>query len=578
MKVKRVFPWANNTIAHLPNQWDIFAISLLLGFLGWLVWCGAQMAAPYKLGQVFTISLDSIQLPHYAALTVMRMLIALMCSLLFTLIVGTIAAKNEPASRWIIPLIDVLQSVPVLGFLSLTVTGFIRLFPGSRIGPECAAIFAIFTAQVWNMTLSFYQSLKAIPNELREATTLFQLSSWQRFWRLEVPCAIPALLWNMMLSMSGSWVFLVASESIAVANQTIHLPGIGSYLGFAIASSNFTAVLQAVGTMLIVILLYDQLFFRPLLVWSHKFALHDISTEHMPRAWLITILQRTRILKSLHMLLRYGSEKLLQARIFNYNYLTSSHDNNAKNAPYIAVKKLMTTGLFLLLCATLLYFATHYIEWKLAPKSLLLGSFTAFRVITAVLVSSVIWIPIGIWIGLRPHLTTIVQPIAQFLAAFPANVLFPVVVITLLKFHLSFEVGVLPLMILGTQWYILFNVIAGMRAIPKELYQMSQNFNLKGWIWWKHFILPSIFSHLIIGIMTAVGAAWNISVVAEVMQWGENTLTVKGLGSYIAKASVQGNFQAVAMGMIAMSSWVLMMNYFIWQPLYQLAQSKYKMG
>jgi len=564
---------------HLPNRWDILALTLLLGLLGWLAWSGAQMTTPYQLGQDLPLSLEPRYLPGYAAQTVMRMFIALFLSLVFTLSIGTLAAKNPQAGRLIIPCIDVLQSVPVLGFLSLTITGFIHLFPGSRIGPECAAIFAIFTAQVWNMILSFYQSLRAVPVDLIEAATLFQLSAWQRFWRLEVPFALPGLLWNTMLSMSGSWVFLVASESISIAKQTIHLPGIGSYLGLAISQGSLTAVMWSVITMLLVILIYDQLFFRPLVTWSYKFNIHHPAFDNTPRTWVMVILQRTRILQYLHYLLRNANEFFLNTslRLFQKTYQKVPTAYIASNFYFGFALRMMSWAFVLYLISSTVYFARGYIDWKEAWYALILGGITAVRVLCAVLIASCIWIPAGVWIGLRPRLTRIIQPMVQFLAAFPANVLFPLVVITLLKFQWSSEAGVLPLMLMSTQWYILFNVIAGMGAIPQELYQFSQNFNIKGWIWWKRLILPGIFPYLLTGIMTAVGTAWNVSVVAEVIEWGPTTLSVNGLGAYIHQASVSGNFTRLAMGIAAMSLWVLTMNYCLWQPLYRLAQSKYRL-
>jgi NitT/TauT family transport system permease protein len=564
----------------LPNRWDLLALALLFGLLGWLAWGGADMTTPYELGQSLPISLDPRCLPGYAGLTVLRMLVALILSLAFTLTVGSIAAKNHQAARFIIPCIDVLQSVPVLGFLSLTVTGFIRLFPGSRLGPEFAAIFAIFTAQVWNMTLSFYQSIRSVPLDLMEATTLFQLSAWQRFWRLEVPFALPGLLWNMMLSMSGSWVFLVASESIAVAKYTIHLPGVGSYLGLAINSGSLTGIAWAVGTMLVVIVIYDQLFFRPLIAWSYKFNAQDSVIEAAPRAWLTTLLQRTHILQQLHYLMRYGSEWFLRGPFYKFPRPPSTKKTGFRKLMLLQglIIKILGWGMGLYMLKQLGYYGIRHIHWQDSIHTLVLGGITALRVLTVVVLSSLIWVPIGVWIGLRPRLTAIIQPIVQFLAAFPANVLFPFVVIFLLKFKLSFEFGVLPLMLLGSQWYILFNVIAGVSAIPKELYQIAQNLGVNRWLWWKRLLLPGIFPYLIIGIMTAVGAAWNISVVAEVIQWGPTTLKAVGLGAYIDQASARGDLPQVATGMAAMSLWVLTMNYLLWQPLYRLAQSKYRLN
>lgn len=571
----------NNTSKNLPNRWDILALSLVFGFLGLLVWSGSQMVAPYQVGETLPISLVPTQLPRYAGLTILRMLIALLCSLCFTLIVGTWAAKNKQAAKIIIPCIDILQSVPVLGFLSITIAGFIGLFPGSRLGPECAAIFAIFTAQAWNMCLSFYQSLNAVPPELTEATTSFQLSAWQRFWRLEVPYALPGLLWNMMLSMSGSWVFLVASESISVAGQTIDLPGIGSYLSLAIANSHGEAVIWAVSTMLLVILLYDQLFFRPMLDWSRKFTMDNVAIETTSRSWMTVVLQRTHILQYLHQLLRHWGDLFINLSLFSRRQhppLAKGLTQAASIRYWVVAWQLLQILFGCWMFWGLLRFALGYISWQEVWYALALGGITALRVIVVVLISGCIWLPIGVWIGLNARLSRMVQPFVQFLAAFPANVLFPLVVAVLLKWQLSIEVGVLPLMLLGTQWYILFNVIAGTESIPKELQQMTENLGLRGWIWWKRLIFPGIFPYLVTGMMTAVGSAWNISVIAEVMRWGSVTLSAMGLGAYISQASDSGDFPRVAMGMVVMSVCVLVMNYGIWQPLYRLAQSKYRLS
>jgi NitT/TauT family transport system permease protein len=564
---------------RLPNQWDLLGFGIVLGCLGLLVWSGSQMTAPYQLGETLQISLVHSNLPRYASLTVLRMLIALLLSLLFTLIIGSWAAKSKRAARVFIPCIDILQSVPVLGFLSITITGFIRLFPGSRLGPECAAIFAIFTAQAWNMCLSFYQSLTTIPQDLIEATTLFQLSPWQRFWRLEVPFALPGLLWNGMLSMSASWVFLVASESIAVANQTINLPGIGSYLGLAITTGQGEAVIWAMITMLIVILFYNQLLFRPLLDWSRKFTLDDSPNEVMhPRAWMTIILQRAHILQSFYQLFRRCGELLINLRLLRTPAYLSTRQNAWLGYCSVMIGRLLQIALSLLICWTLIHFAFTYIKWQEMQYTLTLGYVTALRVMLVVTLSLIVWLPIGVWVGLRPRLTNRIQPIVQFLAAFPANVLFPLVVSLLVKWQLSIEVGTLFLMLLSTQWYILFNVIAGSKAIPKDLKQMAENLGLGQWIWWKRVILPGVFPYLVTGIMTAVGSAWNLTVVAEVMRWGSTTLSVTGLGAYINQASDRGDFSRVAVGMITMSLFVLLMNYLLWQPLHRLAQSKYRLS
>lgn len=569
----------NKARYSIPNRWDLLSLVALFGLLGWLAWGGAQMIMPYELGEPLPISLNPSNLPMYAWLSVLRMAVALVFSFVFTLIIGSLAAKRPHAAKLIIPLIDVLQSVPVLGFLALTVTSFIRLFPGSRLGPECAAIFAIFTAQVWNMILNFYQSLRAVPTELTEATTLFQLSAWQRFWRLEVPFALPGLIWNMMLSMSGSWVFLVASEAISVGNYNIHLPGVGSYLGLAIQMGSLKGIGWTIGTMFIVILIYDQLFFRPLLIWSHKFNAEETMTEVTSRSWVTTLLKRTHVLKQLHVLTRYSNEWFLNNALIKRLFPSIPRSQLGIPLPFKhSYVKIAVSLISLYVVSQFLYDKIQYIAWQDSLLTLGLGGLTALRVFLIVSLSSLFWVPVGVYIGLRPHLTAIVQPMAQFLAAFPSNILFPLLAFLLLTFNMPLELGVLIPMLLTSQWYILFNVIAGVNAIPKELYQITQNLGVTKWLWWKRLILPGLFPHLTTGIMTAVGTAWNISVMAEVIRWESTTLKVFGLGAYIDQASMHGNFPQIAIGIGAMSLWVLTMNYFIWQPLYHLAQSKYRLN
>jgi len=281
----------------IPNYWDGIGLLLVLGVIVAIGWAAKSMVGQYHLGQIIPISLDPIHLPYYALRSVFRMLLALVCSLIFTFTFGTWAAKSRQAERLIIPMIDILQSVPVLGFLTITVVGFVVLFQGSMLGPECAAIFAIFTAQVWNMTLSFYQSIKTLPHDLREAADMFHLSAWQRFWRVEVPFAMPGLLWNTMLSMSASWVFLVASEAITVANQTITLPGIGSYIALAIDRQDMHAIIYVITAMFVVIAIYDQLLFRPLVAWAEKFKAEETASETVPESWLLNLFQRARFFR-----------------------------------------------------------------------------------------------------------------------------------------------------------------------------------------------------------------------------------------------------------------------------------------
>lgn len=562
----------------LPNQWDGIALFLVFGIIGILAWGATQMSGPYVLGQVLPISLDPHVLPQYGLLTVMRMLIALLFSLIFTFTVGTWAAKSQSAGKILIPCIDILQSVPVIGMLSITVTAFIALFPGNRLGAECASIFTVFVSQVWNMTLSFYQSVRTVPNDLREAADMFHLSAWQRFWRIEVPFAMPGLLWNAMLSMSASWFFVVISESIAVANQNINLPGIGSYLGLAISRADIHAVTYAIIAMLIVIFLYDQLLFRPLLAWAEKFKAEYTAQESTANSWLITLLKRTRVLQYVGYFIALAADSFVNCRLFQSR---AKPTQNSFTNPIVS--KLISIISYVLLftaCLSLMSLLVHFIFTRVNYDELwhvfVLGIFTALRVLVIVIISTLIWVPIGVWIGLRPRWAEITQPIAQFLAAFPANVLFPLFVVLIVNFNLNVNVWTTPLMLLGTQWYILFNIIAGTMALPKDLKQVADNFNVKGWQWWHRLILPGIFPYYITGAITAVGNAWNTSVVAEVVSWGKTTLIANGLGAYITQYSNTGDFARVALGMCVMCLFVLLTNRFVWRPLYNMAQARYR--
>ena len=561
-----------------PNTWDLMALVLVLGVLALLAWGAKQMGAPYQIGQALPISLNPRELPVYGLFTVLRMLIAMLFSLLFTFIFGTWAAKSRQAARLIIPCIDILQSVPVLPMLSITITGFIALFPGSRLGPECAAIFTIFTAQVWNMVLSFYQSLRTVPQELKEAADMFHLSAWQRFWRIEVPFALPGLLWNMMLSMSGSWMFIVASEAISVSNQHISLPGIGSYLNLAIMHANIGAVGQAIIAMIIIIFCYDQLLFRPLLSWAEKFKAEHVAQEKISPSWIIGLLHRSRLFQYLGNLIGGFADAIINFNLFRSKLSKHSIADNPRVARWL---NLIWSAILIALVIGISYGLLSYIFHHISLSELLhvffLGLITALRVLIIVLISTVVWVPIGVWIGLRPRIAEIAQPVVQFLAAFPMNVLFPIVVLAIVKYHLNVEIWVTPLMLLGVQWYILFNVIAGTIALPKDLKQVADNFGVKGWQWWLRLILPGIFPFYITGAITAVGNAWNTSIIAEVVSWGNTTLTATGLGAYITQYSTTGNFPRIALGMGVMCIFVLTMNRLVWRPLYNLAQMRYRL-
>ena len=569
----------------IPNFWDLTAWLLMIAILSSIAWGASRMASPYHLGQTIKISLNPDELPLYALQTTLRMFIALILSFIFTFMVGALAAKNKTAEMIIIPLIDILQSVPILGYLSIFVIGFIWLFPNSRIGPECAAIFAVFTSQVWNMTLSFYQSLKTVPNELVEATQVYQLNTWQRFWRLDVPFAMPGLLWNAMISMSGGWFFVVASEAISVNNQSITLPGIGSYIALATSQGSLTAISYAIITMLLVILLYDQVFFRPLVAWSEKFSLSDIPEESRS-SWILDILHKAKFTQNILSKTGQLFNAFINIKIFNKSKdksksKTSHKKTNkyiSKNHTNLLYKSLIISFLLIILIISV-YLLKEFLWGKISLEKLFhvitLGLYTGLRVMFLILICSLIWVPIGVHVGLNSQLTKRVQGITQFLAAFPANLLFPLFFVLINKFNLNIQIWCAPLMVLGTQWYILFNIVAGASVIPKELKLAAKNMQLSGWTKWKKFYLPAIFPYYVTGAITASGGAWNASVVAEYITWKGHTLSATGLGAYITQKTNQGDFEELALGVIIMASWVTLINIVFWRKLYRYAQSKF---
>lgn len=564
-----------------PNYWDAIALCLVLAIVVLLALGARGMATPYHLGEPIAISLEPQYLPYYAFRSVLRMGLALVCSLLLTFIIGTAAAKSTHAERIIVPLVDILQSIPVLGYLSITVVAFIALFPNSMLGPECAAIFAIITAQVWNMILSFYQSLRTVPNDLKEAAQMFHLSAWQRFWRLDVSFAMPSLLWNMMMSMSASWFFVVASEAFSVNHQHITLPGIGSYIALAVAQADIQSVIYAIITMFVVILLYDQILFRPLSEWINKFRFEQLSEEIESSSWIIQLFHRTKWFHKSGIALQIGWNYFVNFPLFVNK--PSTHKISAtpqKEHNYHGV--LITWYIFLsvtilVALAVLGRFIFTEVPFREGSHVLYLGFITALRVLALILISSLIWVPIGVWIGLHPRLANIAQPIIQFFASFPVNLFYPITVILLVQYQLNPNIWLSPLMILGSQWYILFNVIAGTLALPKELRQAAHSLNVRGWLWWRKLILPGVSPFFITGAITAAGGCWNASIVAEVVSWGHTQIMATGLGSYITHQANFGDFPRLALGIAVMCLYVLTINRLFWRPLYHFCTERFKL-
>ncbi|WP_455924893.1 ABC transporter permease [Pseudomonas putida] len=568
-----------STLRMLPNRWDLMALPLVVGFLLFFSIGAHQTWAPISTLQSQAISLDPANLPEYAVRTTLRMLAAMAASLVFTLIYGTLAAKSRRAEKLLVPVLDILQSVPVLGYISFTVTFFLLLFPGRVLGAECAAIFAIFTSQAWNMTFSFYQSLRMLPRDLTEVASNLQLSAWQKFWKLDVPFAIPGLVWNMMMSMSGGWFFVVASEAITVGDQTITLPGVGAYLATAILQQDLAAVGYVILAMVVVIVLYDQFLFRPLVAWADKFRMENTASQAgAPESWVLNLIQRTRLVQRL---LRPITRTI--GRLGNRRF--SLPRRASRSTPSPAASRLVDWVWNAAIGALTLYALWHIVQYVGAEVGLDecihvlgLGFITLLRVLLLIAVASLIWVPLGVIIGLRPKWAEKVQPLAQFLAAFPANLLFPVFVIVILHYHLNPDIWLSPLIVLGTQWYILFNVIAGATAFPNDFREAAANFRIRGWQWWRTVMLPGIFPYYVTGAITASGGAWNASIVSEFVTWGQDKVAAHGLGAYIAQTTAAGDFPKITLGVVVMSLFVVVFNRVVWRPMYSIAENKLRMN
>ncbi len=572
----------------LPNRWDFVAFPLIICLIAMAAIGFHETMAPFGVLKTQPISLDPANLPEYALRTTLRMLAAMVASLIFTLVYGTLAAKSRRAGQVLVPILDILQSVPVLGYISFTVTFFLALFPSRVLGAELAAIFAIFTSQAWNMTFSFYQSLRTVPRDLDEVSRGFHLTSWQRFWKLEVPFSMPGLIWNMMMSMSGGWFFVVASEAITVGNNTITLPGVGAYLAQAIAEKNMHAIGWVILAMTVVILAYDQFLFRPLVAWADKFRMENTSSGDAPESWLLNLFRRTHLIHQLLVPLGWLFAKAARVPL-RLPFALPSFPVVQRAAPAKAGAGGLRGKLGDALWAVFVIALTVYVVWRVVAfvrtgvsldevgHVLVLGFITLLRVILLIAIASVIWVPLGVIIGLRPALAEKIQPLAQFLAAFPANLLFPVFVIVIVRFHLNPDIWLSPLIVLGTQWYILFNVIAGASAYPNDYREAAKNFHIRGAQWWRQAMLPGIFPYYITGAITASGGAWNASIVAEFVQWGDTKVAAHGLGAYIAQTTAAGDYPKIILGIAVMSLFVTLFNRVLWRPLYTYAESKLRL-
>lgn len=521
------------------------------------------------------VSTDLINLPYYTLRSVFRMMLALIASLIFTIIYGSLAARSRRLGKVLIPLLDILQSVPILGFLSATVTIWLVIFPGSMMGVEAASIFAIFTSQAWNMTFSFHRSLLSEPKELDEAVRSLQLTHWQRFWVLDMPNAMIPLLWNCMMSVGGGWFFLTASEMISVNNHTYALPGVGSFVAQSAAENKLGNIWWAILSMIVVVLAIDFFLWKPLTAWAERFRITQSASDEERKSAVLTLIRHSHadeVISKLFSPIREWLEIITRP----FGRTGSQWPRKASQRKLgDLVFNIVMAVLILGLAAQMLYFVATRTGLQEFATAGALGALTFARVAVLIFVSSLIWVPVGVYIGMNPKISRIMQPVVQILASFPANFVFPFAMMWFMAWHIDLGWGSIILMALGTQWYILFNVIAGASAIPDDLREMTRSFRLNRMLKWKTLVLPAIFGSWCTGGVTAAGGAWNASIVSEIVEYGKNHMATQGLGAYITNATTVGDSVKTLVGVTVMSLIVVLSNRLFWTPLQRYSAKRF---
>ena len=560
--------------------WTV-ATDFVVLFCGLACFYGIVLIARYWSGgfvRVAQIDRSPTALPVYAFYSLVRILIAYFLSLVFALGYGWLAAHKPRLEAPLLAILDVLQSIPVLSFLPGVMLALVALIPTRQLGLEIGVVILIFTGQVWNMAFSFYSSLKSIPRELHEATRIYKLSPLQRFFTLELPYGTIGLVWNSMVSVAGGWFFLMACEMFVLGKRDFRLPGLGSYLQTAASASDTVSILWGLATMIGIIVLLDQLVWRPIIAWSDKFKFEQVESVAVPRSPILEALRRSQAVKVL-------SKRIV--RPLAEQFVLSLAQKAQRPRPEKKTDKALSYTLAVLIIAVLatvtIYASTRAIgllrdvdrsNFLLTLKS---AAATFLRVNASLLIASAWTIPAGVAIGFHPRLARIAQPLAQIAASVPATALFPILLLGIVQLGGGLGVGSIALMLLGTQWYILFNVIAGAMAIPSDLREVADVFNLSKRDRWKTVILPGIFPYLITGLVTASGGAWNASIVAEYFHMKDQTLSTLGLGAAISRATDTGNFPLLLLSTIVMATMVVTVNRLVWRPLYRLAETRFRL-
>ena len=555
---------------------DVLLFAGLAALVAGTVGLARRWAAPLRPTVVIDLSIGA--LPVYTLLSLARGVTAYVLSLLFTLVFATTAAHSRRAERLMIPVLDILQGIPVLGFLPGLVLGMVALFPHSNVGLELACVIMIFTGQAWNMTFSLYGSLRSIPTELREVAQVHRFGWWKRFRSLEVPSGMIGLVWNSMMSMAGGWFFLTVNEAFTLGDRDFRLPGVGAYMSVAIDQGNRGAMAGGIVAMMTMIIAVDQLVWRPALAWAQKFKLEETSATEAPTSWVLTLLRRSRLLVWLERLRSLPAQPEGSGTVVG-----GTHDLIESTAARLLVRGLGwlagVGGIVVVLWGAVhllsLLSAVGAREWLQLAAALTL---TLLRTASALLLGALWTVPVGIWIGLSARRARLVQPVIQVMAAFPAPMLFPLVTLAMLSMGVNFAWGCVLLMLLGSQWYILFNVLAGASAMPHDLREAAAIYGLKGWTRWRTLYLPAIFPQLLTGLITAAGGAWNASIVAEYVRYRGRTLIAPGLGSLITEATGAANFPLLAAGVLTMSLALVTLNRTVWRRLYRLADERFSLN
>lgn len=530
------------------------------------------------VGAPTVINLSPSALPKYAMFSVLRIAAAYVCSLAFTLVYGYIAAYNARAEKFMLPLLDTLQSIPVLSFLPGVMLAMVSLFPTKQLGVELGSILLIFTGQVWNMTFSFYSSLKNIPREMREVAEVYSWSWWQRFTQMEFPYAVIGLVWNSMMSVAGGWFFLMACEMFTLGDRDLRLPGLGSYLQTAANAGNTHAIFWGMGVMIGIIVVIDQLIWRPVIAWAEKFKFEQVESTDAPVSPVLDFLRTSKILP---FVARYTMRPAREWLTLYFAKRRTAEPVNAGRPS--AVWKWLTRLVLAAAFAGILYAAVHMI-FLLAHltgpelRSIFLGAgATLLRVAFTLFLAGLWTIPVGVMIGLKPKLSAIAQPIVQVAASVPATALFPIILLLLIQAGGGLGVGSIILLLLGTQWYLLFNVIAGATAIPTDLKEVCNVYSFERRDCWRQLFLPGIFPFLITGFVTASGGAWNASIIAEYFHFRGHTYMTTGLGAVISNATDTGNFRVLLAATIVMAAMVVTINRLLWRRMYNLATTRFKL-